>query len=232
MAIVRFAKIGYAEMYPTKMNMSFVFKGKSSENASDSLAELSEVVSSFNKIAEEECCSIFSKNLKITRGGIRTVAVYNTADVNKGSRVLKEKEFSHYESIQTVYITTDLNIDILVSLLGRVIDNENLFTYNYSFGVSDEEWVSLKNKSVRDAYNKGIDFCNYLKTLQDWAYGYRIDDMSLEDLSFYERGMACASKSSNFENSLTSKKTVLIKECIDVEKVKASSKIKFEVDFR
>lgn len=158
--------------------------------------------------------------------------MYNTADVNKGTRVLKEKEFSHYESIQTVYITTDLNIDILVSLLGRVIDNENLFTYNYSFGVSDEEWVSLKNKSVRDAYNKGIDFCNYLKTLQDWAYGYRIDDMSLEDLSFYERDMACASKSSNFENSLTSKKTVLIKECIDVEKVKASSKIKFEVDFR
>jgi hypothetical protein len=232
MATVRFAKTGYAEMYPTKMGMSFVFKGKSSENASDSLAELSEVVSSFNKIAEEECCSIFSKNLKITRGGIRTVAVYNTADVNKGSRVLKEKEFSHYESIQTVYITTDLNIDILVSLLGRVIDNENLFTYNYSFGVSDEEWVSLKNKSVRDAYNKGIDFCNYLKTLQDWAYGYRIDDMSLEDLSFYERDMACASKSSNFENSLTSKKTVLIKECINVEKVKASSKIKFEVDFR
>ena len=232
MATVRFAKTGYAEMYPTKMSMSFVFKCKSSENASDSLSELLEVVSSFNKIAEEECCSIFSKNLKITRGGIRTVAVYNTADVNKGTRVLKEKEFSHYESIQTVYITTDLNIDILVSLLGRVIDNENLFTYNYSFGVSDEEWVSLKNKSVRDAYNKGIDFCNYLKTLQDWAYGYRIDDMSLEDLSFYERDMACASKSSNFENSLTSKKTVLIKECIDVEKVKASSKIKFEVDFR
>lgn len=99
MATVRFAKTGYAEMYPTKMSMSFVFKGKSSENASDSLAELSEVVSSFNKIAEEECCSIFSKNLKITRGGIRTVAVYNTADVNKGTRVLKEKEFSHYESI-------------------------------------------------------------------------------------------------------------------------------------
>lgn len=44
--------------------------------------------------------------------------------------------------------------------------------------------------------------------------------------------MACASKSSNFENSLMSKKTVLIKECIDVEKVKASSKIKFEVNFR
>lgn len=233
MATVRFTKIGYAEMYPTKMNMFFVFKGVGKESSSDSLLKLSEVVSSFVKIAEEECCAVFSKNLEINKGSIKTTAVYNTVEIGKDGRITKGRELSHYESTQAVLLTTDINIDIMISLLGRVVDNENLVSYNYSFGITEEERVSLKNESVKDAYDKGISFCNYLKSLLDWSYGYKIDDMSFDDANVYGSiDRVGASKSSNFEDAFMNKDVTNLKESINVENVEVSSKIKFTADFR
>ena len=73
------------------------------------------------------------------KGSIRTTAVYNTVEIGKDGRITKGRELSHYESTQAVLLTTDINIDIMISLLGRVVDNKNLVSYNYSFGITEDE---------------------------------------------------------------------------------------------
>lgn len=230
MPIVKFSESGFAKMHPTKMNIFCTFKSKSStdEEASDSLVELSEVVSDFTKLVEEECCAIFSKALNIEKSSIRTSAVYNSVENLTSGRKAITKEFSHYESVQSVSISTDINVSILVSLLGKVLDNPYLVSYNYSFSVSDEERAELKSIAISKAYNKGVELCKYLQELQGADY-YTISDMHINERVgsdmriFGER----AEKGANFNNAFSSKDMILIEDCIDVKDVCESSVIDF-----
>jgi hypothetical protein len=216
-------------MHPTKMNIICTFKSKSSadEEASDSLVELSEVISNFTKLAEEECCAIFSKALNIEKSSVRTSAVYDSVENFKDGRKMITKEFSHYESVQSVNVSTDINVPILVSLLGKVLDNPYLVSYNYSFSVSDEERAELKSIAIGKAYNMGEELCKYLQNLQGADY-YTISEMCISD----ERvGVEKCATGANFNNAFSLKDMLLVEDCIDVKDVCVSSVIDFCVDF-
>lgn len=230
MTTVMFSEVGEAKKAPTMMDIVCTFRSKSfeDEEASVSLVELSEIVSKFISVAEEECYSLFSKNCKITTDNIRTSAVYNMVEVQKENRKVKEKVFSHYESVQNVKIHTDLNKSVLVALLGRVIDNPNLVSYNYSFSLSEDGMKKLNDEAIKDAYSKAVRKCELVKKLTG-SSSYSIVNMDFSGKGSYFGDRAC--KSASFDSSLSNKDILLIEDNIVVPDVTDCVNLAFTAEF-
>ena len=230
MTTVMFSEVGEAKKAPTMMDIVCTFRSKSfeDEEASVSLVELSDIVSKFISTAEEECCSLFSKNCRITTDNIRTSAVYSMVEVQKENRKVKEKVFSHYESVQNVKIHTDLNKSVLVTLLGRVIENPNLVSYNYSFSLSEDDMKKLNDEAIEDAYNKAVRKCELVKKLTG-SSSYSIANMDFSGKGSYFGDRAC--KSANFDNSLSNKDILLIEDNIVVSDVVDYVNLAFTAEF-
>lgn len=230
MTTVMFSEVGEAKKAPTMMDIVCTFRSKSfeDEEASVSLVELSEIVSKFTAVAEKECCSLFSKNCKITTDNIRTSAVYSMVEVQKDGRKVKERVFSHFESVQNVKIHTDLNKGILVSILGRVIDNPNLVSYKYSFSLPEGDMKKLNDEAIADAYNRAVRKCELIKKLTGGS-SYSITNMDFSGKGSYFGERAC--KSASFDNSLSDKDILLIEDNIVVPDVTDYVNLAFTAEF-
>lgn len=216
---------GVAKAMPSRMGISCVFK-ECSKDASNSIVTLSEGVASY---VSDITNLLGDRVIDVVKNKIITRDCHKTVEKSKGALTkITEKEsiFSHYESSQTIYIESAIDLDMLILVLSRLVEDTMISSYYFNFDVSKKEREVLKESAIRNAYLKACQKAELFVELNK-AKDYSIDFVDT-NVNSGNHSRFCKEASILGETALVNNLTV-VKENIDVKCIEIFESVDFNI---